>query len=301
MKIITVINNVQDLNFNLLKLSCFVNGLELVTLVANNDFRSRRVKDYLLLEYLSDKSIDENEIIFFTDGTDTLFAADEKEILSKYYTFNKRIVFSAELGCWPDTNLANQYPENNETTPYKYLNSGGFIGVAKDIRELLEDNNFDLDKFPGSNQYLWAQRYFKNTDKIALDTHGKIFCVFFTEIAEEYFPGIGIKYDYSEYYDYKKEWFNANFSINGNRLKNNLTQTLPCHLHFNGYAKFLIDEDIYGMVYANIENYKPVQYYVEDKMQTKSPAIAGLIKSILNKTKFILSKPLLRQRFLKSR
>jgi len=55
------------------------------------------------------------------------------------------------------------------------------------------------------------------------------------------------------------------------------------------------------MVYANIENYKPVQYYVEDKMQTQSPAIAGLIKSILNKTKFILSKPLLRQRFLKSR
>lgn len=93
MKVVTVINNVQDKNFNLLKLSCFVNGLELVTLVANNDFRSRRVKDYLLLDYLSENSIDENEIIFFTDGTDALFAANEEEILSKYYSFNKRIVF----------------------------------------------------------------------------------------------------------------------------------------------------------------------------------------------------------------
>jgi len=263
MKVITVVNNVQDRNFNLLKLSCFVNGLELVTLVANNDFRSRRIKDYLLLDYLSDDSFDENEIIIFTDGTDAVFTTGEEEILSKYYSFNKRIVFSAELGCWPDPNLANQYPENNKTTPYKYLNSGGFIGIAKDIRELLKDNDFDLDKFPVSNQYLWAQRYFKNTDKIALDTHAKIFCAFFTEIGEEYLPGIESN-DYSEYYDHKKEWFNSNFSINGNRLKNNLTQTLPCHLHFNGYAKFLIDEDIYEMVYTNIEKYKPVTYYIED-------------------------------------
>ena len=263
MKVITVINDVHDRNFNLLKISCFVNGLELVTLVANNDFRSRRIKDYLLLDYLSDDSIDEDEIILFTDGTDALFSATEDEILSKYYSFNKKIVFSAELGCWPDTDMANQYPNNNSTTPYKYLNCGGFIGVPKDIKELLEDNDIDLDKFTGSNQYLWTQRYFKNTDKIALDTNCEIFCVFFTEIGEEYFPGEQSN-DYSEYYDHKKEWFNANFTIDGNRLKNNLTQTLPCHLHFNGYAKFLIDEDLHEMVYAKIEKYKPVEYYIED-------------------------------------
>ena len=264
MKIITVINDVNDKNFHLLKLSCFVNGLELITLVANNDFRSRRVKDYLLLDYLSDENIDENEIIFFTDGTDAVFTATEEEILSKYFKFNKKIIFSAELGCWPDPNMANHYPNtNNSTNLYKYLNCGGFIGVIKDIKELLEDNNFDLDKFPESNQYLWTQRYFKNTDKIALDTNCEIFCVFFTEIGEEYFPDAESK-NYLEYYDHKKEWFNANFTINGSRLKNNLTQTIPCHLHFNGHAKFLIDEDIYEMVYAKIEKYNPVEYYIEE-------------------------------------
>lgn len=267
MKVITVVNDIQDGNFNLLKLSCFVNGLKLITLVANHDFSTRRIKDNLLLDYLSDESIDLNEIIFFTDGTDAVFSASEEEILSKYYSFNKQIVFSAELGCWPDANMASEYPETNGKTPYKYLNSGGFIGVARDIKELLEDNDFDLDKFPRSNQYLWTKRYFKNTDKIALDINCEIFCVFFTEVAEEYFPGFennGNHVDYSQYYDHKKEWFNANFTINGTRLKNNLTKTLPCHLHFNGFAKFLIDNDIHEMIYENIEKYKPVEYYTED-------------------------------------
>jgi hypothetical protein len=97
MKVITVINNVSDRNSNLLKLSCFVNGLELASLVANNHFGSRRIKDYLLLDYLSDESINEDEIILFTDGTDALFLANEDEILTKFIAFNKKIVFSAEL------------------------------------------------------------------------------------------------------------------------------------------------------------------------------------------------------------
>ena len=88
----------NDRNFNLLKLSCFVNGLELVTLVANNDFRSRRIKDYLLLDYLSDESINDDEIILFTDGTDALFSANEEEILTKFLSFNKKIVFSCRIG-----------------------------------------------------------------------------------------------------------------------------------------------------------------------------------------------------------
>ncbi|MBZ4042605.1 glycosyltransferase domain-containing protein [Flavobacterium hibisci] len=265
MKVITVINDVNNANFNLLKLSCFVNGLKLITLIANNDFSTRRIKDYLLLDYLSDDSIDQNEIIFFTDGTDAVFTASENEILSKYYSFNKKIVFSAELGCWPDPGMSSEYPEINSKTPYKYLNSGGFIGVAKDIKELLQENDFDLNKFPRSNQYLWTKRYFKNTDKIALDVNCEIFCVFFTDVAEEYFPGFeGDDLDYNQYYEHKKEWFNANFTVNGTRLQNNLTKTLPCHLHFNGFAKFLIDNDIHEMVYANIEKYRAVEYYTED-------------------------------------
>lgn len=44
--------------------------------------------------------------------------------------------------------MANKYSDLNSETPYKYLNCGGFIGFAKDIKELLEDNDFDLDNFP---------------------------------------------------------------------------------------------------------------------------------------------------------
>ncbi|MFI1745059.1 glycosyltransferase domain-containing protein [Thalassobellus sediminis] len=263
MKVITVINDVNDINFNLLRLSCMLNGLELVVLVSSSKvFNTRRIKDELLYDYLSDDSIDDNQIILFTDGTDALFTAGEVEIIEKFNSFDKKVIFSAETGCWPDSNLASQYPDNDNKTPYKYLNSGGFIGKAKLIKELLEDNDFDLENFPFSNQYLWAKRYLKHRDKIALDFNSEIFCAFFTDIGEKHLPN-SENNDFSKFYINKKKWFNENFEFVDDRLKNNFTQTLPCHLHFNGTAKFLIDQDIHDMVYSKIKNYIPVQYYFE--------------------------------------
>ena len=265
MKVVTVVNDVNDINFNLLRLSCILNGLELVVLVSSGQiFHTRRIKDELLYDYLSDDSIDDDQIIFFTDGTDALLVAGEDEIISKYNTFDNKVVFSAETGCWPDSSMAKRYPYDNKKTPYKYLNSGGFIGTAKAIKDLLEDNDFDLESFPLSNQYIWAQRYLKHRDKIALDFDCDIFCAFFSEVGEELFPKFE-NGDFSQYYLYKKEWFHTNFEFVGSRLKNNLTQTFPCHLHFNGTAKCLIDQDVHDMVYSTIKSYKPVQYYFENE------------------------------------
>ena len=42
------------------------------------------------------------------------------------------VIFSAEALIWPDKKLANLFPSSN--TIYKYLNSGGFIGKIKDIK-----------------------------------------------------------------------------------------------------------------------------------------------------------------------
>ena len=54
---------------------------------------------------------------------DVLFTGGKTEILQKFDKFKSRVVFGAEDTCWPDRNLAKDYPK--VSFGYKYLNSGG--------------------------------------------------------------------------------------------------------------------------------------------------------------------------------
>ncbi|XP_062612335.1 multifunctional procollagen lysine hydroxylase and glycosyltransferase LH3-like [Saccostrea cucullata] len=75
-------------------------------------------------------------ILMFTDSYDVVLTAGKKEILEKFKKFNARVVFSAEGFCWPDPSLANSYPDVKENEK-RYLNSGGYIGYAKDLYEII--------------------------------------------------------------------------------------------------------------------------------------------------------------------
>ena len=45
------------------------------------------------------------------------------------------ILFGAEGFCWPDISLKSQYPVAEKGR--RFLNSGGFIGSIKDVKEML--------------------------------------------------------------------------------------------------------------------------------------------------------------------
>ena len=36
---------------------------------------------------------------------------------------------------------------------------------------------------------------------------------------------------------------------------------MPCHAHFNGHSKYLIDDDIINLVYGKIEGIKEAEFY----------------------------------------
>jgi hypothetical protein len=250
LKIITVISDEENIGFFLLKLSCAVNKLELVTLVGSqNLFTSNRSKDFILGDYLEE--LDEDELILFTDGYDALLISNQNEIVSKFKTFNKEIVFSTETNCWPDQNMAARYPKQN-CGPYKYLNSGGYIGKVGAIKEFLNDPSFTSDKFEKSNQYLWAQVFLNNQHRIGIDTDCKIFCSFSPEAGTAYLPKENN--DYYDYYKFMSQWFNEQFSIEQSRIFNKTTQTWPCHAHFNGDAKVLMDSSIKDMLISRISD-----------------------------------------------
>lgn len=119
------------------------------------------LKNYLL-------HVQDNDIILFLDGYDTFIHKSEEEILQRYFGFRKEIVFSAEKTCWPDESLKDLFPE---TGGYKYLNSGSFIGTAKEIKKLLELPILDEE----DDQLYLQQRYLTGKYDIALDYESYIF------------------------------------------------------------------------------------------------------------------------------
>ena len=79
---------------------------------------------------------DQPGLLMFTDSYDVVLTGDKEEILAKYDQFNTEIVFGAENFCWPDNSLRSRYPDVKEGM--RFLNSGGFIGPAASLYEMLE-------------------------------------------------------------------------------------------------------------------------------------------------------------------
>ena len=253
MKVITVINDTNDFGFNLLRLSCALNGLRLIVLVSGENFDTNRIKDELLEDYLSETN--DEEIVLFTDGNDAVFMSQENEILQKFKNMNSDLVFSTEMTCWPDTSLAEKHPHIS-VSPYKYLNSGGFIGKAGCIKQQLKDIDYETSNYKRSNQYIWMQRYFKNSDKISLDTNCEIFSTF---TPKENFPDS--TQHYPQYFAIIDEWFYTNFITDNSRIFNKTTGTWPCHIHLNGFSKTLISRYIADLVYEKTPSGKNVQFF----------------------------------------
>ena len=112
-------------------------------------------------------------IVLVSDSYDAIIVAPESDIRAKYNTFaTNSIVFSSEKSCWPDSRLEKYYPDIN--SDYKFLNSGGFIGKALDIKTLVQKFSVADDD---DDQLLFSKVFlFDNTgNKIVLDYCCKLF------------------------------------------------------------------------------------------------------------------------------
>ncbi|XP_067117894.1 multifunctional procollagen lysine hydroxylase and glycosyltransferase LH3 [Osmerus mordax] len=85
-----------------------------------------------LLKHAHNKDL----IILFVDSYDVLLASGPEDLLWKFSRMRHRVVFSAEGFCWPDQRLAPKYPPVH--TGKRYLNSGGFMGYAPELVEIVQ-------------------------------------------------------------------------------------------------------------------------------------------------------------------
>ena len=118
------------------------------------------------------RNIDDNDIVMFVDGYDVVINDTEEALITRFKQFGADVVFGAEPILWPDSSIADQFPEVH--TRNRFLNSGGFIGRASVIKEMLRG---DIGK--GDDDQLWYQQIFLSKKfNIKLDVENYIFqCV----------------------------------------------------------------------------------------------------------------------------
>lgn len=206
-----------------------------------HDFKPKSVA---VLNHLRNGNYDDNSLWFVLDAYDVV-------VLSNNMTFTPpldgKVLFNAESNCYPDASLATKYP-NKETSRYKYLNAGAYVGRKKDIVALLEEciphmGNGSIDQLVFSRKYVEEM----GSGTIQLDSNCDIFQTLYQIPQDECLT-------YS------------NIAGEARYLHNKETDTFPFIIHGNGcsdMSQFLAEpkkrynDDVLGKGKVNVVVYTP--------------------------------------------
>lgn len=121
-----------------------------------------------LKRYIEAHQLPDHDVILFTDAYDVFYGRGLKTIVERFLGFKSEIVFSAETSLWPDRSL--RFPPTS--TPFRYLNSGTFIGRVGEIRRML---NSPIEKSDDDQLFLQKQ-FLTGKYNAVLDVECYIFC-----------------------------------------------------------------------------------------------------------------------------
>lgn len=174
-----------------------------------------------LYKAIKDGVIKEDYIIF-VDNWDLIFLTDPKEMMIRYLSFGADVVVSSERNCFPG-DIKSEFDKVEALTEYKYLNSGCIVGKTSAILTCLEA--MDLPNLPDdhydpvnncnvhpNDQFEWMKIWVKQPVSIALDYYQTLSMTLHDAKIEE-------------------------LDFSGDRIKNVITNSFPCTLHFNGGSK----------------------------------------------------------------
>jgi len=173
--------------------------------------------DKILYMIQTIKNIPDDDVVCFIDAYDVLINSTSYEILDKFKSYNCRLLIGAELNCFPSDYKGQMDEVGNALhlpTRNKYINSGGYIGYKKDIHALLtwkSPQEIEHICSYGGDQTYFIEYYLHNHMKhsISLDYTSKIFQNM-----------------------HLISWKEIDFR--GGRVYNNVLNTYPSFVHFNG-------------------------------------------------------------------
>jgi hypothetical protein len=165
-------------------------------------------KGPMLLGALRKAESDGYTHVLYTDGSDSLFVAGEKELREKYSRLGSPyILMSAEINCYPDSSIAPAY---NQQLPWSYPNAGQWFGEVAQVIPMLEKVMLVGGE---DDQMWWLRSIAEGTVGVALDS----WCDIFQNMDA---PQLRNGSDA--------------LVIHKRRVLNKITGTFPCFLHFSG-------------------------------------------------------------------
>lgn len=159
--------------------SAYHSSIELTILGWGVKWEGLSQKLYAAYHYA--KSIPPGDVIMFVDAFDVMFAGPPAYILERFLASGHTVLFAAECGCWPQImenkghDCFHAYPVS--PTPYRYLNSGTWIGYAKQSAAMLLDiiNKAGSDFKNANDQKLVSDMFIHKQHGIQLDYYSTIF------------------------------------------------------------------------------------------------------------------------------
>ena len=130
----------------------------------NFGIKLREVKNFLFKP-----EIKPQDVVLFTDAYDVIYCGSHKEIMKRYLSIGKSILFGCETQCHPDKNAEIKYKKKDVEFPY--LNSGMFIGQAWALRHCLINYQYNDGH---DDQRFWTEQYFKYPLLFGLDYDNQI-------------------------------------------------------------------------------------------------------------------------------
>lgn len=195
-------------------------GFEVKNICQEGEYKGLISKPKILKRYMEQNNITA-DLLLFVDCWDTLFLDDPAKTIPVWERGGEEILFNAEKNLFPRGDLLNNYPSMG--TPYRFLNSGVFIGATGSVYRMLKEMNLDsipddYRKPDGSmhheNDQAYFQEWFVNTKMtVALDHQCELCQTLHDTGVEE----VAV--------------------VEGPRLKNYTTGTFPILAHANGGGK----------------------------------------------------------------
>ena len=167
--------------------------------------------------------VPEEDVVCFVDAYDVLCFTHANEILEKFHSYQRDLVVSSELNCYPVENEERYQPLlclGTSTSKYQYVNSGGYIGYCGAIKRMLQwktDTEIEeMCRLGGDQQYV-TQYYLEfvhdDSVRIGLDVRQLMFQSMYKVSLRSF------------------GWFDG-------RLYNHVLQSYPCFAHFNGFHDY---------------------------------------------------------------
>ena len=245
-------------------------------------------KIVMLAAFLERYILNDDAIVIYVDGTDTLFQQNAARLHERATSLLARsssaaIIFSAEANCYPphvrpwfsrrfDEKHTRASVRHSESRPpiFKFLNSGGFVGMAHGVRVMLKAylervDNRTNDNMHSSNATLTSGVEAVQATKVARRKENISAALQLHAQRSLYYPDLSIVYKtndqavFAELFvamgggsngsalrmdlDYATQLFLPMFSStpsrnlaveDGHRVRNCISRTTPAILHYNG-------------------------------------------------------------------